>query len=137
MSNNRLKFEGLDELKASLRRLPFDLRDEASLTVEIAAEDAAEVIRSKYPRRTGNLAEHVEVQIVQGSRAFAGAIIKNTAKHSFIFENGTQARHTDIGANRGSMPPGHVFIPAVIRARRTMYERLRDMLRRKGLKVIG
>jgi hypothetical protein len=36
----------------------------------------------------------------------AGAIVINRAKHAAIFENGTQARHTAIGANRGSMPPG-------------------------------
>jgi hypothetical protein len=70
-------------------------------------------------------------------RFSAGAIVKNTAKHAWIFENGTQARHNDLGANRGSMPPGHVFIPAVIKRRRIMYQQLRALLERHGLKVSG
>ena len=67
----------------------------------------------------------------------AGAIVKNRAKHAYIFENGTQARHTGLGYNRGAMPPGHVFIPEIVRRRRGMYEKLAEMLRQHGLQVPG
>lgn len=137
MSNNRLKFEGLDDLRLELRRLPKDMRDEAAEIVYDSAENGAKDAISNYPRRSGDLADGVEVQRLEGSSAFAGAIVKNKSKLAFIFENGTQARHSGLGANRGAMPPGHVFVPAMIRARRKMYDRLREMMRRKGLKVIG
>ena len=137
MSNNRLKFEGLDELRASLRRLPAELRGEAQNIVVAHANQAALEIKQKYPSRTGKLRDGVEVVALESGDRVAGAIVRNKAKHAFIFENGTQARHNDIGANRGSMPPGHVFIPAMIRARRRMYDALRELLRRKGLRVIG
>jgi len=65
------------------------------------------------------------------------AKVQNTAKHAWLFENGTQARHTDLGANRGSMPPGHVFIPIIIRRRRVMFEVLRRVLTEHGLLASG
>lgn len=137
MSRNRLVFEGLNELKAALRDLPDNLIGEASNIVEGAANGAATEIRSKYPHRTGNLRDGVTVTHFDGGRFSAGAIVKNTAKHAHIFEIGTQARHTAIGANRGSMPPGHVFVPAVIKARRGMFAALKDLLVRNGLVVSG
>lgn len=140
MSNNRLRFEGLEELRASLRRLPVDLRDDAEEIVYDSANEAADDIRSGYAshRRSGELADKVEVvKLTSSGTAFAGSIVQNKSKLAFIFENGTQARHTAIGANRGSMPAAHVFVPAVIKRRREMYERLREMMRGHGLKVTG
>lgn len=138
MSNNRLKFDGLEELRASLRRLPRELRDDAQTIIVQRAEAAATEVRQKYPRRTGDLASKVEVKVLTNAGKFiAGALVRNRSKLAFIFENGTQARHNAIGANRGSMPPGNVFVPAMIRSRRRMYEQLREMVKRKGLRVIG
>ena len=102
-----------------------------------AAEGAASDIRAAYPVRTGNLRDHVVVSQGVGGQYGTAVIVKNTAKHAWLFENGSQARHTDIGANRGSMPPGHVFVPAVRRARRGMYIDLGEMLEREGLHVSG
>jgi hypothetical protein len=140
VSNNRLRFDGLQELRASLRRLPKELRDEAEEIVFGSANDAASDIKAGYEahRRSGELADKVSVQQLKGEgTAFAGALIQNKSKLAFIFENGTQVRHTAIGANRGAMPPGHVFVPAVIKRRREMYDKLRALLRGKGLKVTG
>lgn len=137
MSQNRIRFDGLDELKQALRQLPAELTAEASGIVDGAANEAMREIVDKYPTRTGNLKDGVTVTHFEGARFSAGAIVKNTAKHAFIFEHGTQARHTDLGANRGSMPPGHVFVPIVIRKRRAMYERLKTLLVSKGLVVSG
>jgi Bacteriophage HK97-gp10, putative tail-component len=137
MSHNHWEFDGLEELKRALRDLPESLAGEATGIVNASANAAAREIEQAYPRRTGNLRNHVSVSHQQGGRVSAAAIVKNTAKHAWIFENGTQARHTDLGANRGSMPPGHVFVPRVIRHRRQMYEALKELLVKHGLIVSG
>jgi hypothetical protein len=137
VSQNKLTFDGLAELRDALRRLPDELKVEAQHIVAGAANGAAAEIRQKYPSRTGNLVSGVSVRPSEVSHFGAGAIVVNRAKHAFIFENGTQARHNAIGANRGSMPPGHVFVPIVIRKRRQMYEDLKDVLAQNGLQVSG
>lgn len=137
MSSVQFKFEGLDELKAALRNLPEELTAEAGYIIEGAANAAAVDIKGAYPVRTGNLRNGVHVTHFSRGRFSAGAIVKNTAKHAHIFERGTQARHNAIGANRGSMPPGNVFIPRIIRARRRMWQQLKELLTRKGLLVTG
>lgn len=142
MSNNRLTFAGLDELRAELRDLPEALRTEGALIVDRAAANAGQDIRAEYQARrvTGNLAEHVVVQTGLGGSMGARAVVKSTAKHAYIFENGTVARHYYTKKNgtrheTGAAPPQHVFVPAIMRARRAMYEALKDLLTRKGLKV--
>lgn len=133
----RLVIDGLDDLRRALQRLPDDLTDEASRIVTDAAELAKAAIVQGYPIRSGSLRNHVTLSHFSGGRYSAGALVKNTAPHAWIFENGTQARHTAIGADRGAMPPGHVFIPAAVRHRRGMYAQLRAMLERHGLQVTG
>jgi hypothetical protein len=132
-------WEGFDEFRTALRNLPADLTGEAGHIVEATANGAAVDIKRGYAahRRSGNLQSGVTVTHVDKGKFSAGAIVKNTAKHANIFEVGTQARHTAIGANRGSMPPGHVFVPVVVRARRRMFAQLKDMLVRHGLVVSG
>lgn len=130
-------WSGLDELRAALRTLPADMADDASDFVTGAAEAAKTEIVAAYPDRTGNLRNHVTVGLRSAGRYGAGAVVKNTAKHAWLFENGSQARHTTLGANRGSMPAGHVFIPIVIRWRRRMYEQLKSLMTRHGLVVTG
>lgn len=140
MSNNRLRFTGLDELRASLRRLPADLRDDAQVIVFEKATAAGDDILAGYAKhdKTGELSQGLQVQQLSGGgTAFAGSIIQNKSKIAFIFENGSQTRQTASGANRGSMPPAHIFIPAVIRRRREMYDELRAMMQTHGLKVVG
>jgi hypothetical protein len=132
-----VKWSGLDELIADLRHLPADLALEASGIVVSAGNDAAQAIRDAYPERTGDLKNHVIVVPIDLGSFGAGVAVKNTSKLAYIFENGTQARHTSIGANRGSMPPGHVFVPRIIRYRRAMYDALKDLLVRHGLRVSG
>lgn len=136
MSHNRLEFSGLAELKRDLKNLPSELAREARTVVSQTATKAAGEIVSAYPTRTGNLKRGVKVSD-ESSGFSAVATVKNTAKHAYIFENGTQARHTDIGANRGAMPPGNVFIPIVVRRRRGMYHELAEIVRKHGLVVTG
>lgn len=132
-----LQWEGLNELRAELRRLPAELTGEASHIVEGSANAAAADIKQAYPVRTGKLRDSVIVTHFEKGQFSAGAIVTNKAKHANLYEVGSQARHTAIGANRGSMPPGHVFVPRVIRRRRQMYEQLKALLVRKGLSVSG
>jgi hypothetical protein len=135
----RVTFEGLDELRDALRQLPSELVQEASGIVQRAADNAAQDIRANYQahRRSGNLAEHVKVVPMSVGQFGAGVEVRSTAKHAHLYEDGTQARHTSIGANRGSMPPGHAFRPPAIRRRKSMYDALKAMLVRHGLIVSG
>lgn len=134
-----LRWDGLEELRAALRQLPEELAGEARHIVEAKANQAAADAKQGYSAhtRSGHLQAGLTVTHYENGKLSAGAIVKNAAKHAFIFEYGTQARHTAIGANRGSMPPGHVFVPPMQRRRREMYEQLKDLLVRKGLLVSG
>lgn len=135
--SNTLRFDGLAELREQLRNLPAELTAEASRIVDGAANGAAAEIKAAYPVYTGNLRDHLVVTHTEGGKWSAGAIVKNTAKHAWLVEHGSQARHTDIGANRGSMPARPIFVPAVMRARRRMYESLKQLLVRNGFQVSG
>ena len=133
-----MRFEGFAEFEAELRALPTDLAAEAGEIVENAAEEAYAAIKVGYPKVTGNLADGLEVE--HQTTAFgAVSIVRNRAKHAFIYENGTQARHyfTDAGVRKdvGRMLPGHVFVPIAIRKRREMREKLIALVQGKGLRV--
>jgi len=130
-------FDGLAELRRQLRNLPPDLTAEAQRITEDAANRAAARIRASYPRRSGALVGGVTVTHFEGGKFFAGAILKNRSPHAAIFEVGTQTRKTDLGANRGSMPPGNVFVPIAIQERRQMYEDLKDLVDSNGFTVRG
>jgi len=143
MSDWRIEFDGLTELKAALMALPAALGGEAAHIVEGAGNQAVLQIKTAYPVRSGNLRDGVEQTLV---RSEFGASVKvvNKSKHAYIFENGSQARHyvTTGGATHqtGVMPPsppGHAFIPVMVRERQAMNQKLKDMLVRNGLLVSG
>jgi len=132
-----MKWIGLDEEYAQLATLPEDLTADTVPAVEHTAEAAKNTIRSGYPARTGNLRNGLSVQIRQ-ERMAVKAIVINTSPHAVLFERGTQARHTAIGANRGSMPADPIFSATLIRARRTLYdEAIPAVLVDHGLTVQG
>jgi len=132
------QWTGVEEFRDWLRSLPVEAPREAEKIVQGEANAAAFQIRSRYPARTGNLRNKVTVQRRVSRQGIVSYVVKNTARHAAIFEYGTQARHTHIGANRGSMPPGHVFLPIVLQRRRTMFLLLKDLLVRFGFtKVFG
>lgn len=139
-----VQFDGLDELRAALRNMPTHLRGQAANIVEAAGNAAATEIRAAYGkhRHTGNLQEGVTVEHERQAGVTARSVVKSTAPHAYIFENGTQARHTDLGWNRGVMPAGgkpagHIFVPVVVRHRRAMEAKLEDMLKGEGFEVSG
>lgn len=138
MSNNRITFHGLEELRQALQDLPEHLAREAFGIVEESTASAEAEAAQAYAahRRSGKLGSKLKRKVTKDGASVVGTV-RNSSPIAHIFENGSQARHTDIGANRGSMPPAHVFIPAMIRWRKRMYERLKDMMVREGLLVSG
>lgn len=144
---------GLDELRAQLQRMPAELTGEASgIVTDAAASAKAEIVGIYEQHRvTGNLAKRVTMgpsggRETQLSGHFGVAIVvKSTAPHAWLFDNGSQARHYitktgqphDTGKMWGRTPPTHAFVRTMIKHRRRMYSRLADMLRRSGLIVSG
>lgn len=140
MSQNRIVWDGLAELKEALRALPAELTREAADIVFANADVAAQEIRDAYPKRTGDLAKHISVTKAGGALSTT-ATVKNTAKIAWLFENGSQARHyTTVNGKRhalGRMPVRPTFVPVMIRRRRIMYEVLKRVLTEHGLLVSG
>lgn len=144
MAHSRVKWEGLDELRELLRALPEELREEGEGIVLDAASGAKDDIYAAYPVWTGNLRNGLQMRSLDGSDDFffrtgskllgAGAILFNNAKHAYIFEHGTAARHSGIRST-GIMPAGNVFIPRVIKWRNRMYDALARMLEGHGFEV--
>jgi hypothetical protein len=132
----RFRLDGLAELVDGLQQLTPELTTEAGQIIRDTGDAAANEILLAYPSRTGNLRKGVKVTRMAGQFSMT-VIVKNTAKLASIFEDGSQARHTELGANRGSMPPGHVFVPIMMRRRRAMYAQLKALIASTGLTVSG
>lgn len=137
MSGNRIVLTGFTELKAALRALPQELAGEAAGIVNAAATGMVGDLQNAYPEVSGNLRRGIKVEHVSGSALGVIARVKNTARHSHLYEFGSQVRRTSSGANRGAMPSRPTFIPIAIRRRRAMYEALIALVRRAGLTVNG
>lgn len=137
VSANRLLLD-FSEIRAGLRTLLDSVSGtgEAAHIVEAIGNQAVLDIKSGYPSHTRDLINGVTGTFTRNPFG-CRYVVTNVSKHALPFENGTQVRHTALGANRGAMPPGHVFIPVMERQRRRMYEQLGDLLRRQGLTVTG
>jgi hypothetical protein len=134
--NAKLEIKGLDELRASLKKLPADLQREAAVIVQAQAEQMAVDVQGAFPLGpTGNLRSQVRVAL--GSDAVGGVSAKvlATAKHSHIWEKGTKSRQWKNGKSTGTMPAGNKFIPIAILRRRVMTAALVDIVERAGLTV--
>lgn len=127
---NKLVFNGLDEFRADLRNLPDHLVAEGDVLADDRSELAMSEIIQRYPRRTGNLRKGVRKRKIAG-----GYMVENRAPHALIYEIGTQARHTKLGANRGSMPPGKVFASVAPKHRRALEDDYVALLQREGFEV--
>jgi hypothetical protein len=133
---NELRINGLAELREALKNLPPELVRESGVIVHAQAEAAANEIRGAYPVHTGNLREHVRVELA-GDAVSATARVKNTARHAYIFERGTGPRRWASGKSTGRMPVGNVFIPIAMQRRRIMLAALIDLVEKSGLHVSG
>lgn len=128
MSHNRFRINGLDELREAFRILPAQARQKAKPIVRDTVDSAQVAVVAAYPQgRTGRLKKGVSV-VVDESTYGITALLHSKAKEAVVFEYGSQARHTEIGANRGSMPPRPTFTPIVERKRRELIEQLIDLV---------
>jgi hypothetical protein len=131
----RLRID-VDEFRRALQDLPQHLGDEAREIVHFAAEGVGREILEAYPQTPDNdLKQGMRVVHKDDGPLHARSIVENTSHLSNWYENGTQERHTKLGRNRGRMPPAHVFVPRIIRARRRMEATLVEMVIREGLIV--
>ena len=129
--------EGIDDFREALRNLAPDLAQDAGDLIVEHTNIAAERMVAAYPEGpTGHLKGGVKFSI-ERSQFGALGIVKNTAQHAYIFEEGTQARHTELGANRGAMPPGHVFVPIMMDERRKVNDGLKTLIQASGLETDG
>ncbi len=140
MSQNRLTFAGMDQLRQALRKLPETLAQEAAVIVQAQAIEAKAQIQRAYPEGpTGNLRRGVTAEH-NLSRAATYSLVKSRAKHAWMFEHGTAQRKTGTGANRGRMPEAQdnqKMIPIIVRRRRVMMSALIDLVRKAGFQVEG
>ena len=113
-------FTGMAALIEGLQRMPTALEHEASAAVTDAADTMYAEVINEYAEVTGNLKQHVRVI---RDNAFRNTV-KSTAKHAHIYERGSVERHHATGKSVGSMPKANVFIPAAIKARHAMRQRL-------------
>ena len=132
-----LVWEGLTEYYAELAQLPEACAGEAAHLIEAVANGVTLDIKGAYPSRAGDLRKKTVVMALEKNGLIVGAVVKNTSKHAAIFEAGTQARHTALGANRGTMPPGHVFLPRIVTATRALTQQLKDLRALRGAVVTG
>ena len=131
------EWTGLTELIEQFRTLAEDLTRAATPDVEGAAHEAMATIKAGYPVRTGDLRDHLAV-IVSEDDTRVHATVINTSPHAVMFERGTQARHTALGAYRGSTPPNPIFSATMVRTRRSLYaQTIPRVLAVFGLKVWG
>ena len=138
MSDNRIIFEGLEELKRELANLPAHLAEQARSIVSRHATNAQARIDAEYERKGNDLGRFVKVShengpVVSSSRVYA------TSKLNSFFEYGThgRSRKTAKGYNRGPLPARPTMVPIIQQERRAMYEDLAAMLRENGLEVSG
>lgn len=130
-------WRGLAELSQELHALPMTLTHEAEPIVESIATDTAERIRAAYPVRTGRLRDGVSAEVVPQDQPVVLWVVRNTSPLAYLFEHGTHARHTALGANRGAMPPGHVFYQPVDAASAEMVREVKALVAEQGFQVSG
>lgn len=140
-----MKWEGLDTLYAALRKLPTELRDDAAAIIENAADRAYTAIYQEYGIKSGDLRSHLSIDPPSRTLYGASVLLKNTAHHAWLWDNGTEARHyTTSGGKRhatgqmwGKSAPPHTFVKHASKSRLLMYQELSDMITKHGLGVRG
>ena len=137
MSANQLRINGLDELRKALLALPQELVRDAGEIVQAQANEAARQIASAYPIVSGNLHDHLRLEVRSDSASSASAVVRNTAHHAWLFEHGSKPRRWLNGKKTGSMRGQPTLIPIAIQRRRIMVAALVDLVERTGLDVTG
>lgn len=132
----KLRIDGLEAMKATLRRLPEELRDEGRAIVGRHVDDAEATIRASYQahRRSGNLEKGLYTNHKESGRFGVTTELRNRAPHAWLFEVGTELPRE---GGTGRMPAAKIFIPTVMKARRAMMADLIALVERHGLRVSG
>jgi hypothetical protein len=127
-------WDGLKEYGAALEALPETCTTEASHIIEGAANAAYVAISTVYGSHTftGTLQKRLRLAPLNAKKYVTGFKLTSGSPLAWLFDNGTQARHTKFGVNRGRMPPTHAFSGAVGKEKRRAAQQLRDMLERQG-----
>lgn len=135
----KVVLDGFDALVAELTKAPAEIRAQGMEIIRQETEGHAQEVRNAYGqhRVTGNLERGVNTEY-PSTQVLIG-IVRSKARHASIYENGTDVRRTNNGANRGRMPKPspQLFVPLAIRRRERMRRRLADMLRGLGFQVTG
>jgi len=138
-----IELHGFEEFRAELRKLPRDLALGAGVIVHQTGDIAANSIRSAYLQLPYAAAGEAfaKATVVEpmdtGNVLAAGVRVRNKSKLADIFEIGAASRRTAAGAARGSITPGHVFVPRAVLARRRMWGSLVGLLESHGFVVKG
>jgi hypothetical protein len=133
----RIYLDGFLDTRRQFQELPQHVAVQAQKHATRLAEEAVSAIGAAYATRTGDLAAGLKVVQVPHPWTAAVARVVNTVYYAKWYEQGTQARHTKWGANRGSMPAKPTLIPIMIRMRRQFYEDVAAMLEGFGFTVRG
>jgi Bacteriophage HK97-gp10, putative tail-component len=128
MAHNRIVWQGLQELRAGLRRLPKDLRDDGNAIVRAAGERTEVATYTNYPEVTGNLRKGVGR--TEAPSAFGILVtVYSRAPHAHLYERGT--------VKTPPAPPHKRLGSHAARERRRMYTELKAMMESHGLDVRG
>lgn len=123
----QLVIEGLDELRAELRRMPDHLVMEAAAILTGHGTKAAEQIRDAYPEVTGRLKRGVRADRAETARGGASVRVISAAPHAHLYEFGTA---------RGGRPHP-TFVPIIQRTRLDVFRDQVALVRREGFQVSG
>lgn len=146
MATASLRIDGLEQLRADLRRLPADLSAEAFTIVQRHGQAAEGDVLRRYPRGpTGNLRAGVSLT-VRNPAVGARVELYSRAPHAWMYDHGTKDRVTlghgpkhkyRAGVHRGRLQPQspEIFVPTAIRERQAMYGDLARMLETHGFDV--
>lgn len=135
MSKVTFRLVNLNETIAALRDLPVHLRGEAGHLVEGAGNRAVADIKEEYSYSSGNLRDKISVEMVDAGPFGVIARVTNSSPHAILYDEGSMARHTAIGANRGVMPAYHTFTRNMMKNRRDLEAQLAALLQRAGLRT--
>jgi hypothetical protein len=144
-----LSWDGLDELRQVLGRMPAVLQPEVQARAFAHAGAAATTLRAAYPEGpTGNLRRGVRLDQRAARGGGSATVLVSAAPHAWIYERGTKPREGRGGsatgkgsrshgalANRGFMPRSDAFARVVGPARRRLIDDLTALLVQRGFVV--
>lgn len=140
MASVKVQMEGLDELRAELRKLPSDLNRKARDRVIGTANAAAADLGQAYDRSrvTGNMRRGIKVK-VEETETTTTAQVRSTSPHAHLWEFGTEVRRTQKLLNRGEAPAHYDqgLVGIAQRKRRQLNTNLVDIVREAGFEVSG